>query len=59
MIFNYALGEYYICTLCGKEKHTYGPRPDKLCDRCWKLKQRVESQPDLARKVLRAMRRKK
>jgi hypothetical protein len=53
--FNYKSGEDFTCALCGKIKHTYGPRPDKLCDGCWELKHRIEDQPELARKVLDTM----
>ena len=51
--FDYKNGEDYICALCGETKHTAGPLPDKLCDPCWELKTRIESSPDLARKVIR------
>jgi len=50
--FDYKNGEPYTCVLCGKNKWTYGPRSDSLCDPCWELKHRVEAQPELALKVL-------
>lgn len=53
--FDYKNGEDYTCVLCEQEKHTHGPRPDNLCDSCWELKTRVESQPELARRVLMAL----
>ena len=52
MTFDYKNGENYTCVLCGEKKHTHGPQPDKLCDGCWELKTRIESQPKLAQKVL-------
>lgn len=50
--FDYKHGEYYTCIICEQEAHTEGPRPDGLCDGCWELKMRIESQPELARKIL-------
>jgi hypothetical protein len=52
MNFNYRDGEMFTCKLCGETQHTFGPRPDKLCDGCWELKTRIEAQPELAKKVL-------
>ncbi len=45
----------YICKLCGVKKESLGPVPDELCDGCWELKIRIETQPDLAKKVLHDM----
>ncbi len=45
----------FTCKLCGEEYDLHGPVPDKLCDGCWELKTRVESQPDLARQILKDM----
>ncbi len=55
MSFNYKEGEDYTCKLCGNARHTTGPRPDGLCDGCWELKTRIESQPLLARYVLASL----
>lgn len=41
--------ETTACTLCGKQTRMMGT---KLCDRCWEIKSRIESDPELALQIL-------
>lgn len=41
--------EMIPCTMCSKPTHMLGT---KLCDGCWELKRRIETDPDMARKIL-------
>lgn len=37
------------CEICGVATEMLGT---KRCDRCWELERRIESSPELARKIL-------
>lgn len=41
--------ETTACTLCGKQTRMMGT---KLCDRCWEIKSRIKSDPELALQIL-------
>lgn len=38
------------CSLCNNPTHMPA---SKLCGRCWELKNRIERDPDIARKILK------
>lgn len=44
------------CRICGRPTIMLGT---KLCHRCWELEHRIEADPQLARKILRRIGRKK
>lgn len=44
------------CKYCGKPTFMMGT---KMCDHCWELERRIESDPDLAYKIVRIVREKK
>lgn len=44
------------CRLCSKPTMMLGTR---LCDPCWELETRIESDPELARKILAVMNKEK
>ena len=46
--------ETVFCRLCSARTVYVGTR---LCDRCWELERRIVADPDLAAKILRAVRR--
>lgn len=39
------------CRICGTQTYMLNTR---LCDRCWELESRIQSDPELARKILAA-----
>jgi hypothetical protein len=44
--------ELVECQICGRDTPMTGT---KRCDRCWELETRIESDPSLAKQILRKM----